>query len=482
MRKNQKIVITMVTVLALVFVNTSFVNTARAKENLAIEETLGSQIENMDESNTVSQGKYPEERVSKNEPQKAMPGEEQSKKEQSGEEQSKREQSGEEQSKEEQSREEQFKEETSTGKNGGEIITSEKGTSKETTGEKEQEPETVDNSGDPGIFSVQIISDNLPDYVEAVIEKTNVKPFQQALDEFYNQWCEEQEEEYNSEDEEWDEDSDDGDWDDEEDSDDEDYDEDDGEDDERHVVTYDEEDSDNDDLEDEEPDGRYLYYHGSNQVLSAYKISFINTKDGSEYEIPEGESVKVKVDNEAYDNSSAGGIMNLEEDGSVEMLQFEQSYDDTTDEQEEENTADTYDDGAGNSEGQRNNYDGGAANSKNGSSNYNDDNGDLDNEYDEDDNDEYDEDELEDEDEIYKETVTFDIVHGGKYAILSAPAKTTADSAGYGREGEKNNSRISPKTGVGNGWMAGEAGAFALLMVSGYYYRKKKIAKVHKND
>ena len=475
MRKKEKIIITMVTVLALVFVNTSFVHTARAKEDLTIEETLKSQIENMDASDTLSKGKQPEKRVSKNEPQKVTTGEEQSK--------------------EEQSREEQSKEETSTGKNGGEIITSEKGTGEETTSEKEQETETVDNSGDSGTFSIQIISDNLPDYVEAVIEKTNVKPFQKALDEFYNQWCEEQEEEYNSEDEV----SDDGDWDDEEDSDDEDYDEDNGADDERNVVTYDdedngaddernvvtydEEDSDNDDLENEEPEGRYLYYHGSNQVLSAYKISFINTRDGSEYEIPEGESVKVKVANEAYDNCQAGGIMNLEEDGSVEMLQFEQSYDDTTDGQAEENTGDTYGDGAANSEGEHNNYGDGATNSKNESSNYDDDNEDLDNEYDEDDDSEYDEDDLEDEDEIYKETVTFDIVHGGKYAILSAlVAKTTSDSTGYGREEEENNSMISPKTGVGNGWMAGAAGALALLVVSGYYYRKKEIAKVHKND
>lgn len=401
MRKNRKIIITMV--MTLVLVNASFGNTAKAKENLTIEEPMESQIESITTREIVSQNEHPQETVSRNELQESSTEEKQS------------------------------GEEMSTKQDPGEKITLEKEMNEETSSDKEQETETIEDNGNPGTFSIQIISDNLPDYVEAVIEKTKVKPFQQALDEFYNQWCDEQEDEYNSEDEDWDEDSDDEDWNDDEDSDDED----DASDDERYVVSYDEEDSDNDDLENEESDGRYLYYNGSNKVLSAYKISFINTKDNSEYQIAEGESVKVKVNNEAYDNSAAGGIMNLEEDGSVEMLQFEQSYDNTTDEQEEEDTADTYDDNA----------------------------------------------ELEEEENTYKETITFDIVHGGKYAILNAlTAKATSDSAGYGRAEKENNFKISPKTGVGNSWIAGEAGAFALLMISGYYYQKKKIAKVHKTD
>lgn len=69
----------------------------------------------------------------------------------------------------------------------------------------------------------------------------------------------------------------------------------------------DEEEFDEEDEQEENNDDTYEHYYAGNTVLAAYKITFINTNGGSEYEIPEGQSVDIKVNNRAYEKVQAGG-------------------------------------------------------------------------------------------------------------------------------------------------------------------------------
>ena len=310
---------------------------------------------------------------------------------------------------------------------------------KETTKEEEiatkkediSEEITTNNETKQDVEGFEVISDNLPDYVQMVIEKEEVESFQEALDEYYKQWDDSSDEEMDDEEDDLEE----VELEEEDYSEEEDY--------------LDEEEFDEEDEQEENNDDTYEHYYVGNTVLAAYKITFINTNDGSEYEIPEGQSVDIKVNNRAYEKVQAGGVMKLKEDASVELLEYQRVY---SNEEEE-----TYDEDVEMEE------------------------------YEEDDDDEdakieeYDEESDTEEYDEYEEDIVFQVNTGGRYAILSGA--TIAEASNDTREtSSKNNNFISPKTGENNWWIIGEVIAVVLLTVSTYNLRKKKIAKVHKTN
>lgn len=278
-----------------------------------------------------------------------------------------------------------------------------------TTIENMSETKPEENS-DNNIENFVIVSDNLPDYVDILVEKQEIKPFQTVLDNYYA---------------------------------------------EQENLIEDDLDDEEGDNEDNEGyiDGEILHdrFFGD-IVMAAYKITFINTNDGTEYKLPEGESVKIKVNNKAYDKAYASGVMNLKEDNSFEMIEYQRFSQDW-----EESTYNEYDDIE---------------------------------QYDEEEEDieEAEEDEdIEDDDSIienyeYNEEIEFEVVGGERYAILSGVliSKSSDDIIEESANGKK--AMISPKTGIDNRWYTTGMLSIILLGASAYNYKKKKIAKVHKTN
>lgn len=307
-----------------------------------------------------------------------------------------------------------------------EETTTEISTTEEIASETKQEESSAINNE---VENFVVVSDNLPDYVEISVEEQEIEPFQTALDKYYVEQESLREDNlddgeiYNEDDEEIDNDED----------------EDDSE---------DEIGEENDDNDDEYIDGGNLedeFY--SDMVIAAYKITFININDGTEYKLPEGESVKIKVNNKAYDKAYAGGVMNLKEDNSIEMIEYQRISED-----EEEST-------------------------------YEEDENVNDDEEKEDIEEENGEEEDSDiEDYEYNEEIEFEVVGGERYAILSGILTSKSSDDIIKESANEKKAMVSPKTGIDNRWYTAGMLSIIFLSVSAYNYKKKKFAKVHKTN